>query len=83
MIYSPHGLMRYNDSIAIVDDMPLLSQWIKKHSFNRTSVFLVPEAGLEPAPCRQDWILSPARLPIPSFRRTNFLYYTLCIQKNQ
>ena len=30
MIYSPNGLMRYNDSIAIVDDIPLLSQWIKK-----------------------------------------------------
>ena len=30
MIYSPDGLMRYNDSVAIVDDMPLLSQWIKK-----------------------------------------------------
>lgn len=29
MIYSPHGPMRYNDSVAIVDDMPLLSQWIK------------------------------------------------------
>ena len=31
MIYSPNGLMRYNDSNAIVDDMPLLSQWIKKN----------------------------------------------------
>ena len=30
MIYSPDGLMRYNDSNAIDDDMPLLSQWIKK-----------------------------------------------------
>ena len=30
MIYSPNGPMRYNDSNAIVDDMPLLSQWIKK-----------------------------------------------------
>ena len=30
MIYSPNGLMRYNDSDAIVDDIPLLSQWIKK-----------------------------------------------------
>ena len=30
MIYSPDGLMRYNDSNAIVDDIPLLSQWIKK-----------------------------------------------------
>ena len=31
MIFSPDGLMRYNNGIfAIVDDMPLLSQWIKK-----------------------------------------------------
>ena len=30
---------------------------------------LVPVAGVEPAPCRQDWILSPARLPIPSHRQ--------------
>ncbi len=33
------------------------------------SVTMVPEAGVEPAPCRQDRILSPARLPIPSFRQ--------------
>ncbi len=36
---------------------------------------LVPVAGLEPARCRQRWILSPLRLPIPShrqvLRRTN------------
>ena len=31
---------------------------------------LVPAAGVEPAPCRQDRILSPARLPIPSRRQT-------------
>ena len=31
MIYSPDGLMRYNNgNFAIVDDIPLLSQWIKK-----------------------------------------------------
>jgi len=30
MICSPDGLMIYNDSNAIVDDIPLLSQWIKK-----------------------------------------------------
>ena len=29
---------------------------------------LVPEAGVEPARYRYHWILSPARLPIPSFR---------------
>ena len=31
-------------------------------------MLLVPVAGVEPAPCRQDRILSPARLPIPSHR---------------
>ncbi len=30
---------------------------------------MVPEAGVEPARYRYHWILSPARLPIPSFRR--------------
>ncbi len=29
----------------------------------------MPEAGVEPARYRYHWILSPARLPIPSFRR--------------
>ena len=39
MICSPNGLMRYNDSVAIVDDIPLLSQWIKKFLFLRTGIF--------------------------------------------
>ena len=30
---------------------------------------VVPVAGLEPARCRQRWILSPLRLPIPSHRQ--------------
>ena len=46
---------------------------------------MVPEAGVEPARYRYHWILSPARLPIPSFRqlllRTSvaqgILYHTL------
>ena len=51
MICSPVGLMRYNDSIAIVDDIPLLSQWIKKsRSFERD--FLVDDNGLEPLTLR-------------------------------
>ncbi len=29
---------------------------------------MVPVAGVEPARCRHHWILSPARLPIPSHR---------------
>ena len=35
-IYSPDGLMRYNNSNAIVDDMPLRSQCIIKSRFRRT-----------------------------------------------
>ena len=30
---------------------------------------MVPKVGLEPTPCCQDRILSPARLPIPPLRR--------------
>ncbi len=44
-----YGVMIYNDSDAIVDDMPLLSQWIKKL---RTSFevlnFLAVRLTLEP-----------------------------------
>lgn len=39
----------------------------------RSGSALVPAAGVEPAPCRQDRILSPARLPIPSRRQIRFL----------
>ena len=37
------------------------------------TLHMVPAAGVEPAPCRQDWILSPARLPIPSRRRNKII----------
>ena len=37
----------------------------------RSFVCMVPEAGVEPARYRYHRILSPARLPIPSFRRKN------------
>ena len=48
MICSPNGLMRYNDSNAIVDDIPLLSQWIKK-SKSEDLDFLAGVEGLEPS----------------------------------
>ena len=35
---------------------------------------MVPVTGLEPVRCRQRWILSPLRLPIPSHR-----HITICI----
>ena len=38
-IYSPDGLTRYNNGTAVVDDMPLLSQWIKKSTCFRKSIF--------------------------------------------
>ena len=37
---------------------------------------LVPVTGLEPVRCRQRWILSPLRLPIPSHRQIKQSYYT-------
>ena len=37
---------------------------------------LVPVAGLEPARCRHQRILSPSRLPIPSHRPVHKLLYT-------
>ena len=41
----------------------------KKDTPKRVS--LVPVTGLEPVRCRQRWILSPLRLPIPSHRQVS------------
>ena len=41
---------------------------------------LVPVAGVEPARYRYHWILSPARLPIPSHRRLR-IYYIINSEK--
>ena len=45
---------------------------------------MVPVAGLEPARCRQRWILSPLRLPIPSHRQINLtlLLYIIKLTKS-
>ena len=49
MIYSLDGLMRYNNgNFAIVDDMPLLSQWIKKFQVRRLGIFLEAPPGFGP-----------------------------------
>ena len=41
---------------------------------------MVPEAGLEPALCYQNWILNPARLPISPLRQelraANYIFFT-------
>ena len=59
---------RQTVSDATVND---LRQSIKKsRKPSKIKAFgMVPVAGVEPAPCCQDWILSPARLPIPSHRQ--------------
>lgn len=46
------------------------------------AVSVVPVAGLEPARCRQRWILSPLRLPIPSHRQVR-MYYSHPNEKSQ
>ena len=38
-------------------------------------IYLVPEVGLEPTRCRHQRILSPSRLPIPSFRLERLIFY--------
>ena len=45
----------------------------KKDTTCVVSFFLVPVTGLEPVRCRQRWILSPLRLPIPSHRQIGAL----------
>ena len=40
-------------------------------------VGLVPVTGVEPVRCRQRWILSPLRLPIPSHRQVRMVLYTI------
>ena len=56
-----------------------------KKAPHRGALLLVPVAGLEPARCRQRWILSPLRLPIPSHRQINLtmtLYIIIYIKSS-
>ena len=46
-----------------------LSEGTTKKAPSRGAFFVVPEVGLEPTRYRYQRILSPSRLPIPSFRR--------------
>ena len=43
--------------------------FVEKSTCDTASAFLVPVVGVEPTRYRYHWILSPARLPIPSHRR--------------
>ena len=44
--------------------------WLKVLIIN-----IVPKAGIEPALCCQNWILNPARLPIPPLRHGSILLF--------
>ena len=44
-------------------------------SDDKRDFFMVPVVGVEPTRYRYHWILSPARLPIPSHRRTQVILY--------
>ena len=61
MICSPDGLMRCNDSNAVVGDMPLLSQWIKK-PYTIVYGFLVEMAVSEGWRLRLNLIICPSCL---------------------
>jgi hypothetical protein len=53
---------------------------IRTHRQSETGsdyISLVPAAGVEPARCRHHWILSPARLPIPSRRHKPLFYFII------
>ena len=47
-----------------------------------THLFLVPVVGVEPTRYRYHWILSPARLPIPSYRRITRVLYHILFKKS-
>ena len=47
-----------------------LSGWLR-------TLDMVPVTGLEPVRCRQRWILSPLRLPIPTHRQVLNYYSAL------
>ena len=52
---------------------------IRTHRLSETGsdyIGLVPVTGLEPVRCRQRWILSPLRLPIPTHRQV-LAYYSV------
>ena len=54
-----------------------------KLTFQRSIYGVVPVVGVEPTRCRQQRILSPSRLPIPTHRRVELFYYTINKPKNQ
>lgn len=54
-----------------------------KLTFQRSIYGVVPVVGVEPTRCRQQRILSPSRLPIPTHRPMELFYYTICSDKNQ
>ena len=51
----------------------------KREACYASLFFLVPVAGVEPARCHHQWILSPPRLPIPTHRRLQGTLYNMIL----
>ena len=73
MIYSPDGLMRYNNgNFGIVDDIPLLSQWIKKFDKSKlVEFFWQGQKDLNP----RHPVLETGVLPTELYPYDNIRYY--------
>ena len=82
--FSAEKPRRENDSVIfrIRLSSPFRSIIKNKGVTDVTPLFLVPVAGLEPARCRQQWILSPPRLPF-QHTGTERGYYIMPRLENQ
>ena len=65
------GLNPHIDCVDVVGSTLRPQSTKKERHPNGCLSFLVPVVGVEPTRYRYHWILSPARLPIPSHRRMN------------
>ena len=73
MIYSPKGAGDIHDCVVMIYQACGLDKKRSNFCLPKVTSFLVPVAGLEPARCRQRWILSPLRLPFHHTGRCVFL----------
>ena len=67
----PQAYFTFAKQIFHIEDISLVPQgtnFIEKGDCRSNRLFLVPVAGVEPARCCHQRILSPSRLPIPSHR---------------
>ena len=71
----PPRFLRGKVGVCVIDTREVAPSHSDKKDNSTTKVVLlslVPVIGVEPIRYRYHWILSPARLPIPSHRRIKF-----------